>query len=167
MTADPFGSAYVNLFHEKWKKALRLNTSMLDGKVPKAALILSKMIESDLPHVLLDISMKKDNDYSLLIDKIEKLDSDVQCQSIEELINIVDSALRISYSGYLEYENQESMLKLHFDSKNRSIVPWALIIIGYIKKFGNDAQIIHGNSELKTNTLYLKLLHPTVIQVAE
>jgi sugar-specific transcriptional regulator TrmB len=167
MTADQFGSAYVNLFQEKWKKALRLNTSMLDGKVPKAALILSKMIESDLPHVLLDISMKKDNDYSLLIDKIEKLDSDVQCQSIEELINIVDYALRISYSGYLKYENQESMLKLHFDSKDRSIVPWALIIIGYIKKFGNDAQIIHGNSELKTNTLYLKLLRPTVIQVAE
>ena len=167
MTADPFGSAYVNLFHEKWKKALRLNTSMLDGKFPKAALILSRMVESDLSHVLLDISMKNDNDYSLLIDKIEKLDSDVQCQSIEELINIVDSALRISYSGYLEYENQESMLKLHFDSKDRSIVPWALIIIGYIKKFGNDAQIIHDNSELKTNTLYLKLLHPTVIQVAE
>jgi sugar-specific transcriptional regulator TrmB len=133
MTPDPFGSAYVNLFHEKWKKALRLNTSMLDGKVPKAALILSKMIESDLPHVLLDISMKKDNDYSLLIDKIEKLDSDVQCQSIEELINIVDYALRISYSGYLKYENQESMLNLHFDSKDRSIGPWELIIIGYIK----------------------------------
>src|SRR6185295_10586082 len=66
MTADPFGLAYVNLFHEKWKKALRLNTSMLDGKVPKAALILSRMVESDLSHVLLDISMKNDNDYSLL-----------------------------------------------------------------------------------------------------
>jgi hypothetical protein len=113
------------------------------------------------------MSMKKDNDYSLLIDKIEKLDSDVQCQSIEELINIIDYALRISYSGYLKYENQDNVLKLHFDSKDRSIVPWALIIIGYIKKFGNDAQIIYGNSELKTNTVYLKLLHPPVIQVAE
>jgi hypothetical protein len=167
MTADPFGSAYVNLFHEKWKKALRLNTCILDGKVPKAALILSKMIESDLSHVLLDMSIKKDNDYSLLIDEIEKLDNDVQCQSIEELINIVDYALRISYSGYLKYENQDNMLKLHFDSKDKSIVPWALIIIGYIKKFGNDAQIINGSSELKTSTVYLKLLHSPVIQVAE
>jgi HTH-type transcriptional regulator, sugar sensing transcriptional regulator len=167
MTADPFGSAYVNLFHEKWKKALRLNTGMLNGNFPKAALILSKMVESDLSDVLLDMSMKKDNDYSLLIDKIEKLDSDVQCQSIEELINITDYALRISYSGYLKYENQDNMIKLHFDSKDRSIVPWALIIIGYIKKFGNDAQIMYGNSELKTNTVYLKLLHPPVIQLAE
>ena len=167
MTADPFGSAYVNLFHEKWKKALRLNTGMLNGNFPKAALILSKMVESDLSDVLLDMSMKKDNDYSSLIDKIEKLDSDVQCQSIEELINITDYALRISYSGYLKYENQDNMIKLHFDSKDRSIVPWALIIIGYIKKFGNDAQIMYGNSELKTNTVYLKLLHPPVIQLAE
>jgi len=167
MTTDPFGSAYVNLFHEKWKNAIRLNTGMLDGKVPKASLILSKMVESDLSQVLLDMSMKKDNDYALLIEEIEKIDSEAQCQSIEEIINIVDYALRISYSGYLKYENQDNMLKLHFDSKDRSIVPWARIIIGYIKKFGNDAQIIQEDRELKTNTIYIKLLHPTVIQVAE
>jgi len=167
MTTDPFGSAYVNLFHEKWKNAIRLNTGMLDGKVPKASLILSKMVESDLSQVLLDMSMKKDNDYALLIEEIEKIDSEAQCQSIEEIINIVDYALRISYSGYLKYENQDNMLKLHFDSKDRSIVPWARIIIGYIKKFGNYAQIIQEDRELETNTIYIKLLHPTVIQVAE
>ena len=167
MTADPFGSAYVNLFHEKWKKALRVNMGMLDGKVPKAALILSKMVEGDLSQVLLDMSMKKDNDYAFLADEIQKLDSGVQCQSIEEIINIVDYALKISYSGYLKYENQDNMLKLHFDSKDRSIVPWALIIIGYIKKFGNDAQIIYDNKQFKTNTINIKLLNPTVIQVAE
>ena len=167
MAGDPFGSAYINLFHEKWKKGLRLNTGMLDGKVPKAALILSKMVESDLSQVLLDMSMKKDNDYALLVDVIEKLCSEIQCQNIDEITNIVDYALRISYSGYLKYEKQNNMLKLQFDSKDRSIVPWALIIIAYIKKFGNDAQIIHDDSEHETNTIYIKLLHPTVIQVAE
>jgi HTH-type transcriptional regulator, sugar sensing transcriptional regulator len=167
MTVDPFGSAYINLFHEKWKKAMRLNIGMLDDKVPKAALILSKIVEGDLSQVLLDMSMKKDNDYSFLIEEIEKLDSVTRCKSIEEIINTVDYALRISYSGYLKYENQNNMLQLHFDSKDRSIVPWALIVVGYIKKFGNDAQIIHDDSELKTNTIYIKISHPTVIQVAE
>lgn len=167
MTADPFGSAYINLFHEKWKKAMRLNIGMLDGKVPKAALILSKIVEGDLSQVLLDMSMKKNNDYAFLIEEIEKHDSETQCKSIGEIINTVDYALRISYSGYLKYENQNNMLKLHFDSKDRSIVPWALIVVGYIKKFGNDAQIIHDDSELKTNTIYIKLSHPTVIQVSE
>ena len=167
MTSDPFGSAYINVFHEKWQKALKLNIDMLDSKASKAALILSKMVESDLSHVLLDMSMKKDKDYALLVNEIEKLESQAQCESIEEIINIVDYALKISYSGYLKYENQDNVLKLHFDSKNRSIVPWALIIIGYIKKFGNDAQIIHDDSELKTNTIHIKLLHPTIIQVAE
>ena len=167
MTADPFGSAYINLFHEKWKKAMRLNIGMLDGKVPKAALIMSKIVEGDLSQVLLDMSMKKDNDYAFLIEEIEKHDSETQCKSIGEIINTVDYALRISYSGYLKYENQNNMLKLHFDSKDRSIVPWALIVVGYIKKFGNDAQIIHDDSELKTNTIYIKLSHPTIIQVSE
>lgn len=167
MTADPFGSAYVKLFDEKWRKALRLNVGMLDDKVPKAALILSKLVESDLSQVLLDMSMKQDIDYALLIKEIEKFGSDTQCRSIEEIISIVDYALRISYSGYLKYENQNDILKLHSHSKDRSIVPWALIIVGYIKKFGNDAQIIHDSMGLKTNTVYIKLLHPTVIQVAE
>lgn len=167
MTEDPFGSAYVKLFDEKWRKALRLNVGMLDDKVPKAALILSKIVESDLSQVLLDMSMKQDIDYALLINEIEKFGGDTQCRSIEEIISIVDYALRISYSGYLKYENQNNILKLHSHSKDRSIVPWALIIVGYIKKFGNDAQIIHESMGLETNTVYIKLLHSTVIQVAE
>jgi len=167
MTADPFGLAYVKLFDEKWRKALRLNVGMLDDKVPKSALILSKIVESDLSQVLLDMSMKQDIDYTLLINEIEKFGGDTQFRSIEEIISIVDYALRISYSGYLKYENQNNILKLHSHSKDRSIVPWALIIVGYIKKFGNDAQIINDSMGLKTNTVYIKLLHSTVIQVAE
>ena len=167
LTTDPFGSAYVKLFDEKWKKALRVNVGMLGGKVPKAALILSKMVENELSQLLLDMSMKQDIDYPLLVSEIEKFSSDTQCQSTEELINIVDYALRISYSGYLEHDTQNNILKLHSHSRDRSIVPWALIIVGYIKKFGNNAQIIFDKGELKTNTMYIQLLNPTVIQVAE
>lgn len=167
LTTDPFGSAYVKLFDEKWKKALRVNVSMLDGKIPKAALILSNMVENELSQLILDMSMKQDIDYHLLMSVIEKYSSETQCQSTEEVISIVDYALRISYSGYLEYETQSNILKLHSHSKDRSIVPWALIIVGYIKKMGNDAQIIFDKEEIKTNTMYIQLLHPTIIQVAE
>lgn len=163
LTADPYGSSYVKLFDEKWKKALRLNTVMLGNKVPKEALTLSKIVENDLSQILLDMSIMQDNNYTSLINEIEKFSSETNCQSIEEIVSIVDYALRISYSGYLKYENQENMLKLHFDSKERSIVPWAIIIVAYVKKFGNDAQIIYDNSLLKANTIYIKLLHPAVI----
>ena len=163
LTADPYGSSYVKLFDEKWKKALRLNTVMLGNKVPKEALILSKIVENDLSQILLDMSIMQDNNYTSLINEIEKFSSQTNCQSIEEIVSIVDYALRISYSGYLKYQNQENMLKLHFDSKERSMVPWAIIIVAYVKKFGNDAQIIYDNSQLKANTIYIKLLHPVVI----
>ena len=98
----------------------------------------------------------QDNNYTSLINEIEKFSSETNCQSIEEIVSIVDYALRISYSGYLKYENQENMLKLHFDSKERSMVPWAIMIVAYVKKFGNDAQIIYDNSQLKANTIYIK-----------
>ena len=163
LTADPYGSSYVKLFDEKWKKALRLNTVMLGNKVPKEALILSKIVENDLSQILLDMSIMQDNNYTSLINEIEKFSSETNCQSIEDIVSIVDYALRISYSGYLKYQNQENMLKLHFDSKERSMVPWAIIIVAYVKKFGNDAQIIYDNSQLKANTIYIKLLHPVVI----
>jgi HTH-type transcriptional regulator, sugar sensing transcriptional regulator len=163
LTADPYGSSYVKLFDEKWKKALRLNTVMLGSKVPKEALILSKIVENDLSQILLDMSILQDNNYTSLINEIEKFSSETNCQSIEEIVSIVDYALRISYSGYLKYENHENMLKLHFDSKERSMIPWAIIIVAYVKKFGNDAQIIYDNSQLKANTIYIKLLHPAVI----
>jgi hypothetical protein len=57
------------------------------------------------------------------------------------------------------------MIKLHFDSKEKSIVPWILIIAAYIKKFGNDSEIIHDNNEKNTNSIYIKILNPNVIHV--
>jgi HTH-type transcriptional regulator, sugar sensing transcriptional regulator len=165
LTPDAFGNSYIKLFDEKWKKALRINPSILDNRIPKEAIILSKLVEDDLTQILLDLSIKQDSNYSSLIGEIEKFSSDITCQSIDDIIRIVDSALKISYSGYLNYEPQNNMLKLHFDSKEKSIVPWILIITAYIKKFGNDSKIIHDNSEKNTNSIYIKILNPNVIHV--
>jgi len=165
LTPDAFGNSYIKLFDEKWKKALRINPSLLDNRIPKEAIILSKLVEDDLTQILLDLSIKQDSNYSSLIGEIEKFSSDITCQSIDDIIRIVDSALKISYSGYLNYEPQNNMLKLHFDSKEKSIVPWILIITAYIKKFGNDSKIIHDNSEKNTNSIYIKILNPNVIHV--
>ena len=165
LTPDAFGNSYIKLFDEKWKKALRINPSLLGNRIPKEAIILSKLVEDDLTQILLDLSIKQDSNYSSLIGEIEKFSSDITCQSIDDIIRIVDSALKISYSGYLNYEPQNSMLKLHFDSKEKSIVPWILIITAYIKKFGNDSKIIHDDSEKNTNSIYIKILNPNVIHV--
>ncbi|CAN5460846.1 hypothetical protein BH18THE1_BH18THE1_22430 [soil metagenome] len=165
LSPDAFGNSYIKLFDEKWKKALRINPSILCNRIPKEAIILSKLVEDDLTQILLDLSIKQDSNYSSLISEIEKFSSDIKCQSIDDIIRIVDSALKISYSGYLNYEPQNNMLKLHFDSKEKSIVPWILIITAYIKKFGNDSKIIHDNSEKNTNSIYIKLLNPNVIHV--
>jgi len=165
LTPDAFGNSYIKLFDEKWKKALRINPSLLGNRIPKEAIILSKLVEDDLTQILLDLSIKQDSNYSSLIVEIEKFSSDITCQSIDDIIRIVDSALKISYSGYLNYEPQNNMLKLHFDSKEKSIVPWILIITAYIKKFGNDSKIIHDHSEKNTNSIYIKILNPNVIHV--
>ena len=165
LTPDAFGNSYIKLFEDKWKKALRINPSLLGNRIPKEAIILSKLVEDDLTQILLDLSIKQDSNYSSLIGEIEKFSSDISCQSIDDIIRIVDSALKISYSGYLNYEPQNNMLKLHFDSKEKSIVPWILIITAYIKKFGNDSKIIHDNSEKNTNSIYIKILNPNVIHV--
>ena len=165
LTPDAFGNSYIKLFDEKWKKALRINPSVLGNRIPKEAIILTKLVEDDLTQILLDLSIKQDSNYSSLIGEIEKFSSDIRCQSIDDMIRIVDSALKISYSGYLNYEPQNKILKLHFDSKEKSIVPWVLIITAYIKKFGNDSKIIHDHGEKNTNSIYIKLLNPNVIHV--
>ena len=165
LTPDAFGNSYIKLFDEKWKKALRINPSVLGNRIPKEAIILTKLVEDDLTQILLDLSIKQDSNYSSLIGEIEKFSSDIKCQSIDDIIRIVDSALKISYSGYLNYEPQNNMLKLHFDSKEKSIVPWVLIINAYIKKFGNDSKIIQDHSEKNTNSIYIKILNPNVIHV--
>ena len=165
LTGDPFGLSYIKFFDEKWKKALRINPVMLANKIPKEALTLSKMVENELSQILLELSIKHDDNYTYLINEIEKYGNEINCKSIEEIVSIIDYALRISYSGYITYESQNDMLQLHFDSKEKSPVPWALIIIAYIKKIGKDAKIIYDQREMKENTIYIKLLYPSMIHV--
>jgi len=165
LTGDPFGLSYIKFFDEKWKKALRINPVMLANKIPKEALTLSKMVENELSQILLELSIKHDDNYTYLINEIEKYGNEINCKSIEEIVSIIDYALRISYSGYITYESQNDMLQLHFDSKEKSPVPWALIIIAYIKKIGKDAKIIYDQREMKESTIYIKLLYPSVLHV--
>ena len=165
LTGDPFGLSYIKFFDEKWKKALRINPVMLANKIPKEALTLSKMVENELSQILLELSIKHDDNYTYLINEIEKYGNEINCKSIEEIVSIIDYALRISYSGYITYESQNDMLQLHFDSKEKSPVPWALIIIAYIKKIGKDAKIIYDQREMKENTIYIKLLYSSMIHV--
>jgi hypothetical protein len=165
LTPDAFGNSHIKLFDEKWKKALRINPSILRNRIPKEAIILSKLVENDLTQILLDLSIKPDGNFSLLVDQIEKCSGEIKCESIDDMIHMIDSALKISYSGNLDYEPQNNMLKLQFDSKEKSIVPWILIITAYIKKFGNDCKIIDDNSEKNTNSVYIKILNPNVIHV--
>ena len=165
LTPDAFGDSHIKLFDEKWKKALRINPSILRNRFPKEAIILSKLVEDDLTQILLDLSIKPDGNYSLLVDQIEKFSGEIKCESIDDIVHVVDLALKISYSGNLDYEPQNNMLKLQFDSKEKSIVPWILIITAYIKKFGNDCKIIDDLSEKNTNSVYIKILNPNVIHV--
>jgi len=165
LTPDAFGNSHIKLFDEKWKKALRINPSILRNRFPKEAIILSKLVEDDLTQILLDLSIKPDGNYSLLVDQIEKFSGEIKYENIDDMVHMMDSALKISYSGNLDYEPQNNMLKLQFDSKEKSIVPWILIITAYIKKFGNDCKIIDDLSEKNTNSVYIKILNPNVIHV--
>lgn len=165
LTTDSFGTSYLKLFDEKWMKALRVNPAMLSNEISKKALILSKMIENELSQILLDLSIKKENDYSFLIDQIEKFSSDLKCKNIEEIIRIVDYALRMCYFGYVSFEDQNNNLKIHFDSKEKSVAPWVLIIMAYIKKFGNNPTIAYDQGESKGITVYIKFQSPNLIHV--
>ena len=165
LTTDSFGTSYLKLFDEKWKKAIRVNPVMLSNEISKKALILSNMIENELSQILLDLSIKKDNDYSSLTDQIEKFSSDLKCKNIEEIISIVDYALRMCYFGYVIFENQNNNLKIHFDSKEKSVAPWVLIIMAYLKKFGNNTTIAYDQGELKGITVYIKFQSPNLIHV--
>ena len=166
LTTESFGTSYLKIFDEKWKKALRVNPAMLSNEISKKALILSKMIENELSQILLDFSIKRDNDYTFLIDQIEKFSSDLKCKNIEEIISILDYALRLCYLGYVTYESQNNNLKIYFGSKEKSVAPWVLIIMAYINKFGNNPIIAYDQGESKGITVYITFQSPKLIHIS-
>jgi hypothetical protein len=93
-----------------------------------------------------------------IIRSIEKSGLKIFEIKINELFNIIDSALKIGYSGNLKHDKTNNVISIHSKINNKPILPWALLLDSYFKHVGYESKIMQNSKQISsTETIHLKL----------
>lgn len=158
---DIFASSHIRLFEEKWERAIKVgNLCDLETGILVNALRLTRTLEDKVATQIFDHVARPDSDLAPIVNAIEHAGIRIMQYNINELIRLIDYAMRLFYEGDLRYDIMYNMLVLRSESSEKSLIPWALVIMSYLNKIGNEAKMICDPEKVIGNRVHLKLSNP-------
>jgi hypothetical protein len=126
------------------------------------AIELTKIIENGLLSCMFTYAINSYTDSSaLLIKSMEKCGIKVSDTNANKILNIIDSALRMTYSGSLKHDKSNNIISIQSKIDRKPVLPWAILLNSYFNHIGNESKIMH-NSEQDSNAeiIHIKLSKP-------
>ena len=157
---DIFGLSYIRNFENEWNNAMQVNHLIdTDPSIAAMAIQLAKLIENGLSMCILDHTINPQADLGTnIIRLIEKSGLKIFEIKINELFNIIDSALKIGYSGNLKHDKTNNVVSIYSKINSKPILPWALLLDSYFKHVGYESKIMQNSKQISsTETIHLKL----------
>lgn len=143
---DSFGSFQSKNFENEWQKATDMkHIEQSDQSVAAAAIQLTRALENGLSTRMLEYAVSTSNAEmpGELVDLIdEKYGLELGSKTPLEMMDLVDSALRISCFGGLKHDKSNNIVSLQSKVESKHALPWALVLASYFRRTGNDAKLM-------------------------
>ncbi|HKU50218.1 MAG TPA: helix-turn-helix domain-containing protein [Nitrososphaera sp.] len=143
---DSFGAFQSKSFESEWSRATELkHMGESDPAVAARAVELARALENGLSSRMLEYALSAGSAEmpAGLVDLIdEKYGMKLGSMTAPEVMNLVDSALRISCLGGLKHDKANNILSLQSKVESKHALPWALVLASYFTRSGNDARIL-------------------------
>jgi len=143
-SADAFAMLQAKNFEEAWSNAREMKYLLdLQPDVATKALELIRVVENGLPEKMLEFATSRLDMSSELVEVIdERYGLKISGMSANEMMELVDSALKISCLGGLKHDRNNNIVSLQSKVDTKHILPWALVLASYFKLTGNEARIM-------------------------
>jgi HTH-type transcriptional regulator, sugar sensing transcriptional regulator len=160
---DIFGLSQLRNFEEQWSNAMEVK-HIIDTEpgIALQAMQLTKIIENGFLSCMFTYAINPYTDSSaLLINSMEKCGIKVSDTTVNKILNIIDSALRMTYSGGLKYDKSNNIISIQSKIDNKPVLPWAFLLTSYFNHIGNESKIMQ-NSKQGPNSeiVHIKLSMP-------
>ena len=150
-SADSFGVIQAKNFEQEWERAMEMkNISQVEPSLAKKAIELAGIVENGLGAKMLEYAMSGNNSEipAELVDLIDKKHGlKISSMSPSEVIDLVDSALRITCLGGVKHDKANNILSLQSKMDRKHPLPWALVLASYFKNVGGDPRIMQSNNK--------------------
>jgi HTH-type transcriptional regulator, sugar sensing transcriptional regulator len=160
---DIFGLSQLRNFEEQWSNAMEVK-HIIDTEpgIALQAMQLTKIIENGFLSCMFTYAINPYIDSSaILINSMEKCGIKVSDTTVNKILNIIDSALGMTYSGGLKYDKSNNIISIQSKIDNKPVLPWAFLLTSYFNHIGNESKIMQ-NSKQSPNSeiVHIKLSKP-------
>jgi hypothetical protein len=164
---DSFAMLQARNFEEVWRAASEMKTLLdLHPDVAAKAVELIRIVENGLAPRMLEYAINRLEMSTELVDMIDQnYGLKVSNMTTNEMMDLVDCALKISCLGGLKHDRSNNMVSLQSKLDNKQILPWALILASYFKLTGNEPRLMQMQQQEKgkgTQLMHLRLSKPLV-----
>jgi sugar-specific transcriptional regulator TrmB len=165
-STDSFAMLQAKNFEEAWSSASEMKY-LLDMRPEAAAkaIELIRIVENGLAAKMLEYAISRLDMSAELIDVIdERYGLNISGMSPSEMMDLVDSALKISCLGGLKHDRNNNMVSLQSKLDSKQVLPWALVLASYFKSTGNEPRIMQQQPQQgkSMQLMHLRLSKPVV-----
>src|ERR671917_2155944 len=143
-SADSFAMLQAKNFEEAWSSASEMKYLLgMQPEVAAKALELITIVENGLAAKMLEYAISRLDMSAELVEVIdERYGLKISGMSASEMMDLIDSALKISCLGGLKHDRNNNIVSLQSKVDTKHILPWALVLASYFKLTGNEARIM-------------------------
>ena len=156
-SADSFAMLQAKNFEEAWSSASEMKYLLeMQPEAAVKAVELIRIVENGLAAKMLEYAIGRLDMSSELVQVLdEKYGLNISGMSPSEMMDLIDSALKISCMGGLKIDRNNNMVSLQSKLDSKQVLPWALVLASYFKSTGNEARIMQQQQQQQGKTMQL------------
>jgi sugar-specific transcriptional regulator TrmB len=165
-STDSFAMLQAKNFEEAWSSAGEMKYLLdMQPEAAAKAVELIRIVENGLAAKMLEYAVSRLDMSAELVEVIdEKYGLNISGMSANEIMDLIDSALKISCLGGLKHDRSNNMVSLQSKLDSKQVLPWALVLASYFKSTGNEPRIMQQQQQQGKNMqlMHLRLSKPLV-----
>jgi sugar-specific transcriptional regulator TrmB len=143
-STDSFAMLQAKNFEEAWSSASEMKYLLdMQPETAAKAVELIRIVENGLASKMLEYAISRLDMSAELVEVIdERYGLNISGLSASEMMDLIDSALKISCLGGLKHDRNNNMVSLQSKLDSKQVLPWALVLASYFKSTGNEPRIM-------------------------
>lgn len=143
-STDSFAMLQAKNFEEAWSSASEMKYLLdMQPEAAAKAVELIRIVEKGLAAKMLEYAISRLDMSAELVEVIdERYGLNISGMSASEMMDLIDSALKISCLGGLKHDRNNNMVSLQSKLDSKQVLPWALVLASYFKSTGNEPRIM-------------------------
>lgn len=156
-STDSFAMLQAKNFEESWSSASEMKYLLdMQPEAAAKAVELIRIVENGLAAKMLEYAVSRLDMSAELVEVIdERYGLNISGMSASEIMDLIDSALKISCLGGLKHDRSNNMVSLQSKLDSKQVLPWALVLASYFKSTGNEPRIMQQQQQQQGKSMQL------------